>query len=418
MISRLRNAVRSFMGKPVIDEKDIKALMKELQRTLLSSDVDVSLALKLTKSIEEKLRSETAKGFTLKQRVITLLYDELSAMFGESYSPKLTKHRIMLIGLYGSGKTTTAGKLAHYYSKKGLSVAVASLDTERPAGQEQLRQLVEKLNATYYPYDKAVAAIGAFKEDIFIVDTAGKNALDDELLNLLEEQYNIIKPDEVFLVIPADIGKVAAKQVESFNKASPITAAIVTRFEGSGKAGGVLSALAKHSIPIAFLGTGEKIEALETFDAKSFVSKLLGLPDIKGLIEKAKEANIEESDELNLETFYKQLKAAKDMGPLSQVMGMAGMYDVPKELLIQGEEKMQKYEAIINSMTPYERKNPEVFKKERSRIDRVARGAGVPSQEVNRLLSEFFKMEKLVKKLKNDRGVLKKLKKMMPGLKL
>ena len=251
------------------------------------------------------------------------------------------------------------------------------------------------------------------------MDTAGKNALDEDLQKMLKNQYERIKPDVVYLVISADIGKVAIKQAEAFNNTVPITAAIITKFEGSGKAGGALSALAKLEIPIAFVGVGEKMNALETFDVRSFVAKLLGLPDVKGLLEKMKKAEIkpEDMNELNLETFYKQLKATKEMGSLGDIMANAGMYDMPKDLLRQGEEKMALFEAAINSMTPYERKNPQTIKKTQSRIKRIAKGAGIKPEDVNNLLNQYFKMEKLMKRFQKDRGLMKKLSKMVPGMK-
>ncbi len=421
MFQRLRQAVRKFLGKSVVSEEDVKALIKELQRVLIAGDVDIKLVLEISKAVEKQLMEEESKTFTLKQRVIKILHDELVKRFGESYEPKVGKQKIMLVGLYGSGKTTTAGKLALFYKKKGLSIALTSLDTERPAAQEQLKQLADEVEVHFYPYKEGepLDYIDKLKEDVVILDTAGKNALDEELQNLLNEQYNETKPDVVYLVISADIGKVAIKQAEAFNNTVPITAAIITKFEGSGKAGGALSALARLNIPIAFVGVGEKLSALETFDARSFVAKLLGLPDVKGLLEKMKKAEIEpeEMDELNLETFYKQLKAAKGMGSLNDILSSAGMYDMPKDILRQGEEKLALFEAAINSMTPYERKHPEIVKKSSSRIKRIAKGAGIKPEDVNMLLSQFFKMEKLMKRFQKDKGMLKRLKKMMPGMK-
>ncbi len=415
MFERLRTAVKRFMGKPVVDEADVKALIKELQRTLISADVDVRLVLEISKAVEKRLKEEETKGFTLKQRLIYVLNDELEKRFGRAYEPPLGKQRIMLIGLYGSGKTTTTGKLAYFYKKKGLSVAAGSFDTERAAAQEQLKQLMEQVGAKFYSREELEEVLKKGpREDVFIVDTPGKNALDEELLERLKQEYTFSKPTVVYLVISADIGKIAMKQAEAFSSALPITAAIITKFEGSGKAGGALSALAKLGIPIAFVGTGEKLHALEVFEASSFVAKLLGLPDVKGLLKKMEAVEHPTNlEELNLETFYQQLKSAKQMGSLGNVLSMAGMYDVPKQMLMQGEQRLAVFEAAINSMTPYERRHPEVLKKNPSRIKRIARGAGVRPEDINLLLSQFFKMEKVMKQLKKDKGLIKKFEKLL-----
>jgi signal recognition particle subunit SRP54 len=416
IFSIFRKNFRNFLSKIGITDKDVKEILKELQKTLIASDVDVKLTLELTKRVEQRILNEE-KGFTLKEKVVKALYEELTEFFGSSYKVELKKKVIVLIGLYGSGKTTTAAKIGNYFKKKGLSVALISTDTERPAAQEQLKQLAAKINATFYNVTQAQQAVKARKEDVIIIDTAGKNALDKELLDKLRKEYENLKPEEVFLVLPADIGKIAIEQASAFNSVIPINAAIITRFEGSGKAGGAISALARIKIPIAFLGTGEKLEALQEYHVKSLVAKILGMPDFDSLIERIKPIENIEQNEFSLETFYAQLKAFKS-NPLSELTSMIGLYDLPKDVLIQGEEKIKKYEAMINSMTKEERKNPEIVKKSQSRIKRIAKGSGLSEQEVISLLNEYFRAEKLVKKLMSDKGMLKKIQKMLPGFKI
>ncbi|MEM4296067.1 MAG: signal recognition particle receptor subunit alpha [Candidatus Anstonellales archaeon] len=418
VFSRFRQAFKDFMSKIAINENDINEMLKELQKALISSDVDIKLTFEITNKLKQRILSDKSDGFTLKQKAIKALYEELESMFGISYNVEIKRQVIALIGLYGSGKTTTAGKIAMFFKKKGLSIAMLSTDKERQAAQEQLEQIAKQVSANFYSIDKLDQLIKSRKEDILIIDTAGKNALDEELLRTLKDEYEKIKPDTVFLVISADIGKVAIEQAAAFNRAMPITAAIITKFDGSGKAGGALSALARLKVPIAFIGTGEKMDALQQYSSKSIIAKILGMPDIDALIKKfeaLKEEEIKEG-EFNLETFYNQLKAFKS-NPLQDIASMVGLYDIPKQALLQGEQKISKYEAMINSMTKEERRNPEIVKKSESRIRRIAKGSGLSEQEVINLLNEYFKTEKIVKKLASDKGMIKKIQKMFPGFK-
>ncbi|VVB97989.1 Signal recognition particle 54 kDa protein [uncultured archaeon] len=223
------------------------------------------------------------------------------------------------------------------------------------------------------------------------------------------------------MVINADIGKIAGRKGELFGTISALTGVIVTKMDGSGKGGGELSAVAATKAKIAFIGVGEKTDDFEVYDAKRFVGRLLGMPDIKGLVEKIetiqKEEALEEmeGEELTIENFYKQLKAAKKMGPLGNVLGMMGMSDLPKDALATGEEKMKKYEAMINSMTRAERKDATLLRKSNSRIERVAKGSGCSAQDVKSFLNEFEKMDKMMNMFKKNRGFRKQMEKFMKG---
>ncbi len=426
---KLREALAKLTGRAYVDEGAVKSLIKDLQRVLISSDVNVKLVLELSKKIEERaLKAKKLEGLTLKEHVMKVVYEELVALMGESYSPRLDKHRVLLCGLYGSGKTTTAAKLAHFYKTKGLSVGLVGADVDRPAAQEQLEQLSKKVGARFYTIkgEKDAAkivekALKETKEEVLVVDSAGRSAFDDELVAELEGIKNTLKPDESYLVISGDIGQVAGKQAEEFNKTVPLSGVIVTKMDGSAKGGGALSAVAATGTKIAFIGLGEKIGDMQTYNAEKFVGRLLGVPDIEGLMEKIKEATKEEdikkleTEELTIETFYEQLKAAKKMGPLSNVFSMLGAADVPKEMVQQSEQKLKQYEAMINSMTKSERKTPSLLKSNKTRMERIAKGCGLSEKDVREFLSQFEKMEKMVKKFKHDRGFRKKLEKMMKG---
>ncbi len=426
---KLRDALAKIANLPVVDEAAVKGLIKELQRILISSDVNVKLVFELSKRIEQRaLHADKMEALTLREHVLKVVYDELAGLMGEGYVPRMDKHRVLLLGLYGSGKTTTCAKLAYYYKSRGFSVGLVGADVERPAAQEQLRQLAEKIGVRYYTTlgEKIAAkvvenALLEAKEDVVIVDSAGRSAFDAELAKELKGIADSLNPDETYLVLNADIGQVAGRQAEQFSAISPLTGVIVTKMDGSGKGGGALSAVAATKAKIAFIGVGEKTDDFEIYDGKQFVGRLLGMPDIKGLIEKIGKINEEEaleemeSEELTIGNFYKQLKAAKKMGPLGNVLGMMGMSDLPKEALQTGEEKMKKYEAMINSMTKAERKDASILRKSNSRIERVARGAGCSPQDVKSFLNEFEKMEKMMNMFKKNRGFRKQMEKFMKG---
>ena len=232
---KLREVIAKLTGKAYVDEAAVKTLIKDLQKVLLASDVNVKLVFELSKRIEERaLRSEKKAALTLKEHVVKVVYEELVKLMGDSYAPRIDKHKILLCGLYGSGKTTTAAKLAKFYKNRGLSVLLVGADVDRPAAQEQLKQLAEKVGARFYTA-KADAptivreALKEAKEDVIIVDSAGRNAFDDELAAELKAIYEVLKPEEVFLVITGDIGQVAGKQAAEFNSIVPISGVIATR---------------------------------------------------------------------------------------------------------------------------------------------------------------------------------------------
>lgn len=417
----LKKAFAKLTGAPLVDEKVVKEVTREIQRAMIGSDVNIKLVFELSKRIEDRaLHSEKLEGLTLREHVLKVVYDELVKFMGEGHTPRMDKHRIFVVGLYGSGKTTSIAKLAYFYKKRGLSVAVVGADVERPAAKDQLAQLSQKIGVRFFSGENPAGeivkeALRQLKEEIIIVDSAGRNAFDERLKEELKNVVRELKPDETFLVVSADIGQIAGKQAEQFNTIAPISGVIVTKLEGSGKGGGAVSSIAATGAKISFIGTGEKIEDLELYDGKRFVGKLLGIPDIKSLVEKIKTIEKEEElvDEFSVEAFYKQLKASKKLGPLSGVLSSLGFSDVPKEMLAEGERKMKQYEAMINSMTKEERKDPKLVRRFQSRIERIAKGAGVKPEDVRTFLNEFEKMEKLFKRVKKDKGIKQQLEKFM-----
>jgi signal recognition particle subunit SRP54 len=427
---KLREALSKLTGKPYVDANDVKALIKDLQRVLISSDVSVKLVFALSKRIEERaLKTDKLQSLSLKEHVTKIVYEELVSLMGASYTPRLDKHRILMCGLYGSGKTTTCAKLAHFYKSRGMSVALVGADTDRPAAQEQLEQLSKQVGAAFYtikgerdPAKITADALKRSKEDIIIVDSAGRNAFDGHLVEELRGMAAVLRQDEAYLVVSADIGQIAGKQATEFNSAVPISGVIVSKMDGSGKGGGALSSVAASDSRISFVGIGEKPGDMEIYDSEKFVGRLLGVPDIGALMEKIKEISkeadvkkIEEMEKLTIEAFYEQLKAAKKLGPLGNVFSMLGAADVPKEMVQQSEEKLKKYECMINSMSKAEKKDASLLKNSPARISRIATGSGCGEKDVREFLTQFEKMEKMMGMFKKNRGFRKKMEKMMKG---
>ncbi|MEM3362384.1 MAG: signal recognition particle receptor subunit alpha [Candidatus Anstonellaceae archaeon] len=424
----LREAFRKITAKVIVDRDSVKEFLREVQIALISADVPVKLVFELTKKIELAIESEEkAKGITLKEYLLKKTYEELCELLGgEKYNVELKKKKILLLGLYGSGKTTTAAKLAHYYKNRGLSVALLCADVDRPAAYEQLEQLSKKVGATFYgiknekDLEKILELKENVKEDILIVDSAGRNAFDQEMAQQIKKIEQTINPDEKILVISADIGQIAGQQAKEFDQTIKLNGIIITKMDGSGKGGGAIAACHQAKVPIMFIGMGEKIEQLEPFDSKKFVGNLLGLPDFETLIERIKQVSQEEQikqeelETLNFETFYKQLQATKKLGPLGNVLSMLGINELPSEMLQLSEQKLKKYEAIINSMTKKERRDPKLLK-ENSRIERIAMGSGVKKEEVRELINQFHKMEKIFEGIKKNKGLQKRLAKFFGG---
>ncbi len=425
----IRKAISRLTGATIIDSKAIREFNKELQRALISADVEISLVASLTSKIEDAaLREKLPPGVSPKDYITNMVYDELVRLMGKSYEPEARPKRILMLGLYGAGKTTTAAKLAKFYQDRGLSVGMIACDVNRPAAYEQLETLAKQANAGFYGIrdEKDVGRIvreglREFKgRKAISCDSSGRSAFDSELVAQLRKINEEFAPDEKVLVINADTGQVAGRQAAEFDRAVKITEVVVTKLDGSGKGGGALSAVSAAHVRISFVGTGEKLNALEPYDSKKFVGRLLGIPDIESLIknvnEAVKEANIKPeelaAETLDFQTFYTQLKAMAKMGPMKNMLGMMGLNDVPKEVTETGEAKLKRYEAIIGSMTPQERKEERLVR-EHSRIARIANGSGTTEKDVKGLLTDFAKMRKFYTMFKNDRNLNKNLSKFM-----
>lgn len=408
----LRNALEKIRNSSTLDRETVKEAVKEIQRALISSDVEVALVLKLSREIEAAAFADLPGGISRKEHVIKTTYDRLVDILGGHSTPPQKPRRVLLVGLYGAGKTTSCVKVAKWYSKRGLKAGVIAADVFRPAAIEQLRTLAEKNRIGFYGNEKEKNAAKIVKEgieklkehDLLICDSAGRSALDSELAKEIKAIDSAFNAEEKWLVIGADIGQVAKKQAQAFHELVRVNGVIITRMDGSAKGGGALTACHSTGARVYFIGIGEKVDDLQEFDAERYLSRVMGYGDLQSLLEKAKEVQEEEgldaeevlAGNFTLQAFYQQMKAARKMGPMNKVMEMMGLsQQVPKEIAEMGEQKLDNFGYIIDSMTQHERIDSGAIN--RSRIARIAKGSGTTQEEVRELLKNYKKMRKVFK---------------------
>ncbi|MBI5001097.1 MAG: signal recognition particle protein [Euryarchaeota archaeon] len=428
----LRDIIRRVANAGNVDQSLIREVVKEIQRALLQADVNVQLALKLSKEVERRALSEKPKaGMSSREQVIHIIYEELVHILGSSRELQKGRQVIMMVGLYGQGKTTTAGKLARHFKKKGLNVALVAADVHRPAAYDQLMQIGELIQVPVYgiPGEKKAAKVASAglkqfaKEDVVIVDTSGRHALEDDLIKELKDVAAIVQPTERILVIDAAVGQQAGPQAKAFHDAVAISGVIVTKLDGSAKGGGAISAVSETKAPILFIGTGEHVEDIEPFMPDRFISRLLGMGDLSSLIEKAREVVDEKKAEetmkgimagrFTLKDMREQMEMLTNMGPLQKVMGMIPGFSgkLTDEQLAETQERLRKFKVIMASMTDAEMKDPKMLKG--SRITRIARGAGVEPSEVRGMLHQYNLSKKQMKGVLSNRKIRRQMLKQM-----
>jgi signal recognition particle subunit SRP54 len=425
---KLKDSIRSFAGRSLADEEAIEELVKDIQRALLRADADVQMVQELSDEIKQAaMKKDIPSGLTRKEHVLNIVYEQLADFLGEAAADvDLQPQRILLLGLFGAGKTTTAGKLANFFRKRGLQPGLIAADVHRPAAYEQLEQNADEVNAAFYgePDNDDAAAIvrNGVREltevDVVIVDSAGRDSMNAELQQELEDIEQALQPDNAYLVIPADIGQAAREQAETFNDAVGIDGVIVTKMDSSAKGGGALSSTAAASAPVTFLGTGEGMDDLDLYDPEDFVGDLLGEPDIGAIVEKAEEAIDTEAaekfmeGEFTMEDFFEQLESVSSSGMMDQLLDQMPFSKdkLPDNMMEMQEEKMQTYKAAMNSMTPEEKQDPKVVDK--SRADRIAKGAGIERGDVREMIKQYRQAKNMMDKMggKNmKRGNMRKM---------
>jgi len=425
----LRETIRKITGSSYIDKETVKEISKDLQRILLKADVNVKTVLQVTKEMERRaLEEKPPAGMAHQDYMVRIIYEELLKILGEPSNVKLKPQTIMLVGLYGNGKTTTAGKLARFFAKKGLNSGLIAADVHRYAAYDQLKQIASEVNAKFYGDQSEKDPVRLIKHGleqlkdvaVKIIDTSGRDSMDAELFDEIRRIKEAVAPDEVLMIIDATMGQQAGPEAKAFNDAIGVTGIIITKMDGTAKGGGALSAVAEIHVPIYFIGTGEHMDDLEVFDPKKFLSRLLGLGDLESLFETVQEADITEEEaqesfeklmtgKFNLKDMYDVwekfskpglMKKLVDAIPLARIPGSQKIDD---SKIQSAEDKLRMYRIIMDSMTFEELENPEIINAKR--ITRIARGAGVREEDVRMLLKEFKAMKNNMKMMKGNRGL-------------
>jgi signal recognition particle subunit SRP54 len=422
--NRLQDVFKTLRGEAKLTEATVDAALREIRLALLEADVN----FRVVKAFVERVRAkavgeEVLRSLTPAQQVVRIVRDEMLALFGEAPgglppSPRAPRV-VLMLGLQGSGKTTTSAKLATWLVSQGKHAMLVSTDVRRPAAIEQLSVLGKQVGVRVHepagemnPVERAKGALGVARNlgfDTLIVDTAGRLHIDDELMGELDAIKQAVEPTDLLFVADAMTGQDAIRSAGEFNHRIGVTGVVLTKLDGDARGGAALSVVGVVGVPIAFTGIGERIQDLEPFHADRLVSRLLGMGDVLSLIERAEAAIDDESrerleqktrlDDFTLEDFRDQLRTIKKMGPLEQVMGMIPGFGAMKQLNQQREQvddkQLGRIEAIIGSMTPGERRNHGVING--SRRKRIARGSGTTVEEINRLLKQFVQMRKMLK---------------------
>ncbi|WP_424236127.1 signal recognition particle protein [Bhargavaea ginsengi] len=439
---RLQQTLQKIKGKGKVTEADVKEMMREVRFALIEADVNLKVVKEFVKKVSERaVGSDVMQSLTPGQQVVKIVRDELAELMGgETEAITFAKKPptvIMMVGLQGAGKTTTTGKLANLIRKKyNRKPLLAAADVYRPAAIQQLETIGKQLGMPVFqlgteadPVDIAKQAVAKAKEDhndVVFIDTAGRLQIDEDLMQELRNIHDAVKPDEVYLVVDAMTGQVAANVAETFDQQVGVTGVVLTKLDGDTRGGAALSIRSVTGKPIKFAGMGEKLDALESFHPERMASRILGMGDVMSLIEKA-QTNVDEEKAKELEQkfrdqsftfddFLEQLEQVKKMGPLDEILKMlpgAGKIKGIDNVKVD-EKQMDRVEAVIKSMTIAEKSKPEIINS--SRKKRIARGSGTSIQEVNRLLKQFDEMKKMMKQMSNMQQGKGKRKMKMPGL--
>ncbi|AIC15865.1 signal recognition particle receptor subunit alpha [Nitrososphaera viennensis] len=445
----LRSALKKIVGASDINEELIDSLCKDIQRSLLLSDVKAALVKAITDNLKQRAMTEQPpKGLSRKDHIVTILYGELARMLGYSGEvittidkkgidddPGVTaffkpgkQNVVLLLGIQGSGKTTVTAKLARWLTKHGYRVGVIGTDTWRPGALTQLKMNCAKINVEVYGEEESKDAVGIARHglehfkpqnlDVIIIDTAGRHKEEAGLLQEMAEMHKVSTPDLALLVLDGTIGQQAYSQAEAFHKAAPLGGIIITKLDGTAKGGGALAASAATGAKVMFIGTGERIDDLEQFSPTRFVGRLLGMGDIKALLEMAKglEMQADEnqakrvlSGKMTIEDFYAQMEQVSKIGFRNVIENMPGLSGMVKEDQLDAmQARMEKWRFIIQSMTKDEKKDPDIINEARRK--RIARGSGMPESEVKHMITQYNNSKAMMKQSKGRQmqGLMRK----------
>ena len=415
----LQAAVKKLVGSNVVDEKVTKEFVRDLQRALIQSDVNVKIALEVTERVQKRALEEKAPGgVTKKDQIVSILYEELARLMGGEGGLQLSKDKsniLVMLGVQGSGKTTTTAKLARLYTRRGFKVGVVAADTFRPGAVAQLKTLVASSAVEVYSDEKEKDSVKIAKKgkdhfaevkNLVIIDTAGRHKEEKGLLQEMKDVVGAVKPDATVLVVDGTIGQQCYNQALAFHQAAPVGGIIVTKLDGAAKGGGALAASAATGAKIFFIGSGERIDDLEEFVPTRFVGRLLGMGDLKSLMDMVRDAEVvvDEkmtqrmmSGKMTMNDLLVQFEQMKKFGSLKKVLehipGFSGQVDAKE--LDRAEDRVRVYKSIIQSMTGEEKVDPEVINS--SRLKRIAKGSGRSEKDVRELLSRYKQMKAMVK---------------------
>ncbi len=435
--SALRETIRKITGSSYISKETIAEVVKEVQRILLKADVNVKLALELSKTLEKRASEEKPPAGMMEQDyMVRIIYEELLGIMGLESAVKIAPQTIMLVGLYGQGKTTSAGKLSRFFMKKGLSVGLIAADVHRPAAYNQLKQIAGQVNASFFgiegeknPAKIVKAGLKEFEKlQVRIIDTSGRDSLDKDLIEEIRKVNEECSPDEKLLVMDATLGQQAGPQAAAMDDAVGLTGIILTKMDGTGKGGGALSAVAQLKKPVYFIGTGEHLEDFEVFNPNKFLSRLLGLGDLDFLLETVQDMDLKPEDaeksvnklmsgKFNLKDMYDVWEKFSQPGIMGKIFNalpvakMPGAAKIDESAIENAESKLRTYRVILDSMTDSELEDPDLINQ--SRITRISRGCGRPETDVRALLKEYKNMKKNLKAFQGNRGLKKMLKSQM-----
>ncbi|XP_070577291.1 signal recognition particle subunit SRP54 [Ptychodera flava] len=434
---KITSALRSLSNATIIDEDVLNSMLKEICAALLEADVNILLVKRLRENVKAVIDfDEMAAGLNKRRMIQTAVFKELVKLIDpgvKAWSPVKGKPNvIMFVGLQGSGKTTTCTKLAYHYQKKAWKTCLICADTFRAGAFDQLKQNATKARIPFYgsytemdPVVIAAEGVEKFKKEnfeIIIVDTSGRHKQEESLFEEMLQVSNAVNPDNVIYVMDATIGQACEAQARAFKEKVDVASVIITKLDGHAKGGGALSAVAATKSPIIFIGTGEHIDDFEQFKTKPFISKLLGMGDIEGLIDKVNELNLDDNEELinklkhgefTLRDMYEQFQNIMKMGPFSQIMSLIPGFG--SDFLSKGNEqesmaRLKRLMTIMDSMNDEEldsKEGAKMFMRNQGRIQRVARGSGVSVREVQELLSQYQKFAAMVKKMGGIKGLFK-----------